>query len=150
MEKETECKTNPKVNQGANVRKFRQFLNIKQGDLAQQLGLSQQMISYIEQQKLITNDLLVKIAEALKVPVELIEKLDDNPMSVIIENNTFENGSLNSTTNINEGTNTNVDNNIHPIDKVMEIAKETASLYERIIALEKEKLTLLEQSQKEK
>lgn len=158
MEKETEYKTNQNVNQGINVRRFRQLLDVKQDALAEQLGISQQMISYVEQQKTIAKDLLIRIAAALKVPVEVIEGLEDNPISVIIENNTFdekntfENGSTSQTLVGNNDNDTENNNNqqIHPLDKIMEISKETSALYERMLALEKEKNALLEQALQEK
>lgn len=159
MEKETEYKTNKNVNQGINVRRFRQLLDMKQDTLAEQLGISQQMISYVEQQKTVAKELLVRIAAALKVPVEIIEGLDDNPMSVILENNTFdenntfENGST-SQTLVGSCDDSNLGNingqQINPLDKILEMSKEISTLYERMFALEKEKNALLEQMLKEK
>lgn len=159
MEKELEHKTSGHVNQGANVRKFRQLLDIKQEVLAEKMGTTQQALSIVENRKVIGEKMLSRIAEALKVPAEIIAGLEENPLSIIVENNTFdqnntfESGSSNQTlvgTNDNNFENHSNQQIIHPLDKIMEISKETTSLYERIITLEKEKSAWLEQALKEK
>lgn len=144
---ETEDIKTGNVHQGANVRKFRQLIGMKQEALADLLGINQQSVSRIEQKRVIEEDLLVKIANILHISPEIIQKLEENPTSIVIENNTFQTGSSN--VGVVEQDH-NIENQIHPVDQLMELNKEQASLYERMLALEKEKNALLEKLLKEK
>ena len=84
-------------------------------------------------------------------PPKIIEELDENPLSVVIENNNFESGSYNTgvdNSNVGEENHHNTINN--PLDKIMELNKQTTDLFERMLAVEKEKSALLEQLLKEK
>ena len=68
-----------------------------------------------------------------------------------IENNNFETGygSISNTAIIqNDQNNENTINN--PLDKIMELNKQTTDLFERMLAVEKEKSALLEQLLKKK
>lgn len=143
---ETEDIKTGNVHQGANVRKFRQLIGMKQEALADLLGINQQSVSRIEQKRVIEEDLLVKIANILHISPEIIQKLEENPTSIVIENNTFQTGSSN--VGVIEQQRDNIVN--HPVDQLMELNKEQASLYERMLALEKEKNALLEKLLKEK
>lgn len=152
MEKEAEYKTNGSVNQGENVRRLRQILGIKQSDLANQVGLSQQMMSYLEQSKVIEEKYLMKIAEVLKVSPKSIQEMDDSALSVDIENNfennTFENkeGEINiGSQGINYGV-----KNIHPLDKLVDLTNDSIAIYKQMIDVEREKSALLEKMLKEK
>lgn len=64
----------------------------------------------------------------------------------MIESNTFQTGSSN--VGMVENQRDNVVN--HPVDQQMALNKEQASLYERMLAIEKEKNALLEELLKEK
>ena len=119
---------------------------MKQEALADLLGINQQSVSRIEQKRVIEEDLLVKIANILHISPEIIQKLEENPTSIVIENNTFQTGSSN--VGVVEQQRDNIVN--HPVDQLMELNKEQASLYERMLALEKEKNALLEKLLKEK
>ncbi len=143
---ETEDIKTGNVHQGANIRKFRQLIGMKQEVLADLLGINQQSVSRIEQKRVIEEDLLVKIANILHISPEIIQKLEENPTSIVIENNTFQTGSSN--VGVVEQQRDNIVN--HPVDQLMELNKEQASLYERMLALEKEKNALLEKLLKEK
>ena len=143
---ETEDIKTGNVHQGANVRKFRQLIGMKQEALADLLGINQQSVSRIEQKRVIEEDLLVKIANILHISPEIIQKLEENPTSIVIENNTFQTGSSN--VGVVEQQRDNIVN--HPVDQLMELNKEQASLYERMLALEKEKNALLDKLLKEK
>lgn len=149
METEMDEIQTKNVNQGANVRKLRQIMGMKQETLAEALHTSQQKISRIEQSRVIEPQTLTKIADILNVSPKIIQELEENSNSIVIENNTFQSGSSN--TGFMEIQHDNNDNRvIHPIDKVVELSKEHAALYERILAIEKEKIMLLEQLLKEK
>lgn len=147
MEKEAEQRITGNVNQGANVQRLRQILGIKQETLAAKLGIDQSGVSRLESRRVIENDTLLKIANVLNVSPKIIQELQENPLSVVIEN-TFESGSSNNGNIV--GNTEKIENIIHPLDKIVELNKETSDLYERMLALEKEKSALLEQLLKEK
>ncbi|RHR39070.1 XRE family transcriptional regulator [Parabacteroides sp. AF18-52] len=151
MERETEEKTRKNVHQGANVRRLRNIMGVKQSSLAEKLGTTQQKVSRIESQRVIEKDTLLQIANILHVSPKIIEELDENPLSIVIENNNFETG-YGSIGNLgiiqNDQNNENTINN--PLDKIMELNKQATDLFERMLAVEKEKSALLEQLLKEK
>ena len=64
----------------------------------------------------------------------------------MIESNTFQTGSSN--VGMVENQRDNIVN--HPVDQQMALNKEQASLYERMLAIEKEKNALLDELLKEK
>ena len=131
------------VHQGANVRRIRQYEGMKQETLANELGVNQQCISQLEQQPVIKKEYMDKIAAVLKVTPEVIENMEETPISVVFENNKFEDGSIGYIGEVNEL-------NQHPVEKILELTKENASLYERMMANEKEKVALLEKLLNEK
>lgn len=108
-------------------------------------------ISRIESQRVIEKDTLLQIANILHVSPKIIEELDENPLSIVIENNNFETGYgsiINTAIIQNDQNNENTINN--PLDKIMELNKQSTDLFERMLAVEKEKSALLEQLLKEK
>ena len=139
---ETENVKDSRVHQGANVGKIRRYEGMKQITLANELGVSQQ--------KVIGKDYMEKIASILKVAPEVIENMEETPISVVIENNNFENGSNNSGIGYVNENEVNDNRIIHPVEKIIELTKENASLYERMMANEKEKVALLEKLLNEK
>lgn len=117
------------VHEGRNVKRIREILGIKQDTLANDLGISQQSISQLEQKETIDKIMLERIAAILKVPVEAIKNFDAEAAINIISN-TFtsqDNSTLNAI---------NPYCTFNPIDKIVE-------LFEKLIASEKEKVELL-------
>ena len=139
----TENVKDSNVHQGANVRRIRRYEGMKQDTLANELGVNQQCISRLEQQPVIKKEYMEKIAAILKVTPEIIENMEETPISVVIENNNFENGGIGYIGEVNEL-------NQHPLEKIIELTKEITSLYERMLANEKEKAALLEKLLNEK
>ncbi|MDD4799874.1 MAG: RhuM family protein [Proteiniphilum sp.] len=80
---------------GHAIKRFRHTLGIKQEALAAEMGLSQALISTYEQRKILNNDVIERFAKALNVAPELIKELEEDPVTFIIENNTFEKGNIN-------------------------------------------------------
>lgn len=136
-------KTLKNTHHGHAIKRFRHTLGIKQDALASILGLSQTQVSAYEQRKVINDDMIGRFAKALNVSPELIKELEEDPVTVIIENNTFEKGSGAAYYNV-------INNNPDPIDRIIELAHEKTALYERMLELEKEKNALLEKLLKEK
>ena len=123
---------------GHAIKRFRHTLGIKQEALAAEMGLSQALISTYEQRKVLNDDVIERFAKALNVAPELIKDLEEDPVTVIIENNTFEKGN-NNVGYVTDNTITN-----DPIEQILELNKEKTALYERMLELEKEKSALLE------
>lgn len=113
------------VHMGHNVAKLRSFLGVKQESLAQDLKMSQQQVSQIEQQEKIEEEILILIAECLGTPVELIKNFDEDAVIYNINHynvhdNTFSDSSSAQVFN--------------PVEKIVE-------LYERLLESERNNLT---------
>lgn len=112
---------------GRKIHQIRVLRGIKQDALAFEMGVSQQLVSKIEQSETVDEDLLMKIAEVLGVTKEGIEAFNDESIF----------------NNINNFHDNSIQNNINPIDKIVEV-------YERLLASEREKIEILEKLLKEK
>lgn len=128
------------INQGRNVKRFREMLGIKQEGLALELGddWNQQKISLLEQKEVIETELLDQVAKVLKVPVEAIKKFDEEAAINVIGN---------TVTTVNDNATGQLfqfNPIINPIDKWIEALEENKKLYERLLQAEKEKVELLQ------
>ncbi|RKE71978.1 helix-turn-helix domain-containing protein [Chryseobacterium sp. AG363] len=128
-----------KIHQGRNVKRFREMLGIKQEALALDLGedWNQKKISLLEQKETIENQLLEKISEVLKIPVEAFQNFDEE-QAVNIISNTF---------NIDKDAyigNSKPTFNINPIDKIVQLHEEKIALYERMLKEKDEMMSRLE------
>ncbi len=120
-------------NHGANVRRWREWRNVKQDVLADQIGVSQATLSSYEKKEKLDIEILQKIAKVLDVPVEAITELNDGA-SINIVANTFDNYS----------SAINWQPTFNPIDKVVSLFEEKEKLYERLLQAEKDKVVYLE------
>lgn len=129
-------KTNHKVHEGRNVKRFREMLGIKQDALAVELGddWNQQKISLLEQKETIDAALLQQISNALKIPVEAIQNFDEE-QAVNIISNTFNDQS--------NGYNYYPTFNFNPLEKMIE-------LYERMLQQQREMIEKLERLSEKK
>ena len=141
---ETKERTLKNTHHGHAIKRIRHTLGIKQEVLADMMGTTQARISNSEQKKVLEDEMIDKFAKALNVAPELIKELDEDPITVIIENNTFEKGN-NNVGYVIGNTITN-----DPIEQILELSREKTALYERMIELEKEKSALLEQLLKDR
>lgn len=128
-----------KIHQGRNVKRFREMLGIKQEALALDLGedWNQKKISLLEQRETIENQLLEKISEVLKIPVEAFQNFNEE-QAVNIISNTF---------NIDKDAyigNSKPTFNINPIDKIVQLHEEKIALYERMLKEKDEMMSRLE------
>lgn len=140
---ESKEQTIKNTHHGHAIKRFRHTLGIKQDALAADMGLSQTQISAYEQRKVISDDIIERFAKALNVTPELIKELEEDPVTVIIENNTLEKGNIIAGNHIE---NFNPD----PVDRIIELANEKTALYERMLELEKERNALLDSLLREK
>ncbi|MEC4054605.1 XRE family transcriptional regulator, partial [Myroides odoratimimus] len=122
--------------QGRNVKRFREMLGIKQEVLAFDLGddWNQKKISLLEQKEVIDNSLLQQISKVLKIPVEAIKNFDEQQAINIIS----------STFNDNACVGVVVNNNINPVDKIIQLHEEKIALYERMLKEKDEMMIRLE------
>lgn len=121
------------IHEGRNVKRIREILGIKQDTLAHDLGLSQQAISQLEQKEALDADMVIKIAAALKVPVEALKNFNDESAINFISS-TFNHSGL---------FNYNCTLSFNPIDKVVELyermLKDKGEMIEKLEALLKER-----------
>lgn len=128
-------KTDRKVHEGRNVKRFREMLGVKQDALALELGddWNQQKISLLEQKETIDAPLLQQISAALKIPVEAIQNFDEEQAVNIIANTySFQDFKDNAV-----ASGFNYQPSFNPIDKMIE-------LYERMLQQQKEMIEKLE------
>lgn len=117
---------------GHAVKRIRHTLGIKQETLAVMMGITQARVSNCEQKKVLEDEMIDKFSKSLNVAPELIKELEEDPVTVIIENNKLDN---NSGSAYNYIAGDNIINN--PIDKI-------AELFEKLLEKEQEKIALLE------
>lgn len=128
-----------KIHQGRNVKRFREMLGIKQEALALDLGddWNQKKVSLLEQKETIENQLLEKISEVLKIPVEAFQNFDEE-QAINIISNTF---------NIDKDAyigNSQPTFNINPIEEIKKLHEEKIALYERMLKEKDEMMSRLE------
>lgn len=126
------------IHHGHNIKRVRRLKDMNQDVLADTVSMSQQTVSRYEAMKEIDDEILVRFAKALDIPVEQLKNTEENAPMIYIENNNFESentgsGTINTAAGIQD-----VDANYYnPIEKVTE-------LYERLLQSEKEKYESLE------
>lgn len=123
-----------KSNHGANVRRWREWRNINQDVLAEQIGVSQATLSSYEKKEKLEQEILDKIAKALDIPVEAITELEQGTAINIINTN------HDSSTGV--GT-VNYNPTFNPLDKIIELYDEKTVLYERMLKEKDEAISLL-------
>ena len=123
---------------GRKISRIRELRGMKQETLAEELGISQQAVSNIENSEKVDDLKLEEIAKALGVTKEAIENFSDE--SVI---NYFNNFYDNSFTN-SQGTFHPNNCTFNPLDKLVEAYEENKKLYERLLQAEKDKVAYLE------
>lgn len=128
-----------KSNHGANVRRWREWRNVNQDVLAEQIGVSQATLSGYEKKDKLEQDILEKIAKALDIPVEAITELEQGASINIVSSTLHDNaGSI-----INYPT-------FNPLDNVVQLYDEKIALYERMLKEKDEAIALLHEVLKDK
>ena len=117
---------------GQKVERVRLFRGFKQEYLANKLGVSQQMVSKLEQQEIIEDEMLKQIADALGVTPELIKNFDEEKITYNI-NNFYD---IHDNEIKDNASNNFVAQQFNPLEKI-------AELYERLLQSEREKLEIL-------
>ena len=119
------------------VKRFLELRGMKQETLAEELGISQQSVSHIEQSETLEDDKLERVAKALGVSKEAIENFSEEAIFNNIQNN-YEGSTINAGPTVNHHCTFN------PLDKLVEAYEENKKLYERLVQAEKDKVSYLE------
>jgi transcriptional regulator with XRE-family HTH domain len=122
---------------GRKISRIRELRDMKQEALAQELGISQQTISAIENSETVDDEKLAEVAKALGVTVEAIKNFSEE--AAINYFNSF-GDTKDSQVNFGVGHNCT----FNPLDKMMEVVDENKKLYERLLLAEKDKIEYLE------
>lgn len=121
-----------KSNHGANARRWREWRDIKQDVLAEQIGVSQATLSGYEKKSKLDPEVIGKIAKALDIPEEAITEVGEGT-SINIFSGTWQDNAANYAANCQ-----NYNPTFNPLEKVIE-------LYERLLKAEKEKVAMLQE-----
>ncbi|MGB5819693.1 MAG: helix-turn-helix transcriptional regulator [Saonia sp.] len=111
---------------GRKIGRIRELRGMKQETLAEELGISQQAVSKLEQTAEIEDERLEQIAKVLGVTKEAIENFSEDTVFNIIGNTYHDNSSS-----------FNYACTFNPIDKLVEVYEENKKLYERLLQAEK-------------
>jgi len=122
---------------GRKIARIRELRGIKQEILAEELGISQQSISHIEQSETLEDDKLERVAKALGVSKEAIENFSEEAIFNNVQNN-YEGSTINAGPTVNHHCTFN------PLDKLVEAYEKNKKLYERLVQEEKDKVSYLE------
>ena len=142
-----------KIHEGRNVKRFREMLGIKQEALAWELEeltsseWNQKKVSLMEAREQVDEELLSRVADILKIPIEAFKTFDEEQMITIISN-TITNSSLEDHTVF--GVNHNHQPTFNPLDKLMEAFEEVKRLNAEVISAKEEQIKLLERMLSEK
>ncbi len=126
-----------KSNHGPNIRRWREWRNINQDVLAEQIGVSQATLSSYEKKDKLEQDILEKIAKVLDIPVEAITELEQGT-SINIYSGTWQDNAITNQYTFN------------PLDKIVELYDEKIALYERMLKDKEEAISLLHEVLKER
>lgn len=131
--------TAKKCNHGANIHRWREWRNVNQDVLAEEIGVSQATLSGYEKKETLEQEILDKIAVALNIPVEAITELDNAASINIVSSTLYDKaGSIFNNPTFN------------PIDKVIELYNEKNALYERMLKEKDSVIELLKEIVKDK
>jgi transcriptional regulator with XRE-family HTH domain len=122
---------------GRKIARIRELRGMKQETLAEELGISQQSVSHIEQSETVEDDKLERVAKVLGVSKEAIENFSEEAIFNNIQNN-YEGSTINAGPTVNHHCTFN------PLDKLVESYEENKKLYERLVQAEKDKVSYLE------
>jgi transcriptional regulator with XRE-family HTH domain len=138
---ETKGKPHPK-HLGRKIGRIRELLGIKQETLADQLGISQQAISKIEQSENVEDSTLEKIGKVLGVSSEAIKNFNEESVISII-GNTITNNDQSSVVNFYPTFNP-IDKWLEAIEENKKLNEENKKLYEALLKSERDKVMMLE------
>ncbi|MAG88308.1 helix-turn-helix transcriptional regulator [Zunongwangia profunda] len=120
---------------GRKISRIRELRGMKQETLAEELGISQQSVSQMEQSENLEDEKLDKVAKVLGVSKEAIKNFSEETVFNIIGN---------TVTNHDNSSLFAYHPSFNPIDKIMEQSDKIEELYKKLLEAEKEKVAYLE------
>lgn len=121
--------------EGRNIKRLREIKGIKQGAMAVELKMTQQKLSDIEQEEKVNDDIMEQISRVLEIPADAIRNFDESKAINIIAQ---------TVNNHDQSASVFYFSHINPVDKWIEALEQNKSLYERLLASEQQKVSLLE------
>ena len=118
---------------GRKISRIRELRGMKQETLAEELGISQQSVSQMEQSESLEDEKLDKVAKALGVSKEAIKNFSEEAILNIIGN----------TYHVDNSSAVNYGCTFNPIDKIIEQSDKIEELYKKLLEAEKEKVAYL-------
>lgn len=124
---------------GRRIGRIREMLGVKQETLAEQMGITQQAVSKLEQSEELEENTLERVAKALGVPAEAIKNFNDESVFNIISNtfSDFKDHAVASALNYHCSFN--------PFDEIRKLNQDKEELYKSLLKEKDEKIALLEQ-----
>lgn len=128
---------------GRKISRLRELRGMKQETLAEELGISQQAVSKIEQSEQVDEVTLDRIAKVLGFTKEAIMRYNEESIINLIQNNTYNDNSSSLAGPAAFSTN-NMSCTFNPLDKYVEAVAKNEQLYTELLKSEREKIALLE------
>lgn len=119
---------------GRKISRLRELRGMKQEALAEQLGISQQAISKIEQSEHVEELTLERIGKALGFTKEAIMKYNDETVLNLVQNNTYNDNAIGP----------NFYSTVNPLEEIKKLQIEKEELYKALLKEKDEKIVLLE------
>ncbi|HEY9049594.1 MAG TPA: helix-turn-helix transcriptional regulator [Ohtaekwangia sp.] len=128
-----------KLHLGRKVARLRELRGMKQETLAEELGISQQAVSKLEQSEQIEDTTLTRIAKALGLTPEAIKNFSEESIIYNIQNNNYDSASAPTANQSNHYNNCN----FNPLDEYINEVKENKKLYEALLKEKEDKIVFL-------
>lgn len=124
---------------GRRIGRIREMLGVKQETLAEQMGITQQAVSKLEQSEELEDKTLERVAKALGIPTEAIKFFNEESVFNIVSNTftDFKDHSIASALNYHCSFN--------PFDEIRKLNQDKEELYKSLLKEKDEKIALLEQ-----
>jgi transcriptional regulator with XRE-family HTH domain len=132
---------NEKLHIGRKVARLRELRGIKQETLAEQLGISQQAVSKLEQSEDIEDTTLDRLAKALGFTSDAIKNFSEESILYNIQNN-YE-GATNNVVQQYQCTFNPLDEYRNEVKENKRLSEENKKLYESLLKEKDEKIALL-------
>lgn len=139
---------NETLHLGKKISRLRELRGIKQEILAEQLGISQQAVSKIEQSQHVEDATLERIGKVLGFSTTAIKNFDEERAIYSIQNN-YDNAVAHSNVQYQPTFNP-LDEYRNEVQENKRLVEENKKLYEALLKAEREKVALLERLVSEK
>ena len=128
-----ETQSSLSVHHGHNIKRLREILGKKQDVLATEFNITQQAVSDLEKKAQLSDEILEKVAKALKIPVGAIKNFNDEAAVNIIAN-TFNDVFYDNSSFINyQSTNNQIDKFTEIMERLLKAEREKNALWEKML-----------------